>query len=221
MAGENLVRPKGLKAKWENFWYHYKYFFLSGVALFIALVISVVQCSVKETYDYYFVVVSDSIELAPSQINALKAELMPYGEDIDGDGKVSVSLIDCTFNKNASSYQVIMAKKQKLQSVIMNEEEALVFITEKSCFEWIDEEIGKDFFADLKLSKEDGRYFPLDKTKPIMNAKLTVGDDVKWPTDFCLSLRKTQGTLIEGKENVEKAKTHCNKYINKLISENS
>ncbi len=103
----------------------------------------------------------------------------------------------------------------------MNEEEALVFISEKSCLDWIYTEIGEDFLADLNLSKEDGRHFPLDNTKPVLNAKKTVGENVKWPKDLVISRRKIKGTLIEGKENAEKAKTESDKYINKLISDNN
>ncbi len=220
MAGENKIRPKGLKAKLENFWYHYKYFFLSGVFLFTALVIVLFQCVSRPNYDYYFVIVTDSVELAPSQIQSLSDQLSSYGEDLDGDGEVAISLIDCSFNKDVSSYQMILAKKQKLQSVIMNEGDALIYITEKSCLEWINTEIGEDFFVDLNLSEEDGRYFSLEDTELIKTAK-ELSNTSLWPENLLISRRKIKDTLIENTNGVEKARVAAEKYINKLISENN
>jgi len=98
MAGENLVRPKGFKAKVENFWYHYKYHTIAFLFVFITLAVSITQCSTKTDYDYKIIVATRSVTLSTPQLQAITDELKTYGEDVNGDGEVNLLLVDCTLN---------------------------------------------------------------------------------------------------------------------------
>ena len=160
MAGENLVRPKGFKAKAENFWYHYKYHTIALLVVFVTLAVSIAQCATKTDYDYKIVAATRSVTLSTGQIQAITAELNRYGEDLNGDGEVNLLIVDCTLDGNTSDYQALLAKQQKLQALLMTDTEAMLFLTDNKCLQWIDElNPETKFIADTKLPHNDGRGF--------------------------------------------------------------
>lgn len=221
MAGENKVRPKIFFEWCENFWYHYKYHTIVAIITVAALTVMIAQCASKTDYDYSIVIATDSVELAPAQLDALNKELSTYCKDLNGDGEVNLSIIDCSFNSKTSSYQVVMAKKQKLQSVLMNEQETMLIISDKSCYEWINKLNKKGFMEDLNLSDEDGRYFKIDNTSPIINAKNNCHSSLTWPEDLRISRRRLKDTLFENKEKAQKAALVADEYIQEFIKQNS
>ena len=119
MAGENLVRPKGFKAKIQNFWYHYKFHTLVFLVVFVTLFISVAQCAAKTDYDYKIIVATRSMTLSTPQLEAITTELKQYGEDLNGNGSVDILLVDCTMDSNESDYQTTLGKQQRLQTFLM------------------------------------------------------------------------------------------------------
>ncbi len=221
MAGENKVRPKGFRAVCENFWYHYKYHTLVLLFTLAAVSVMVAQCTAKTDYDYTLVVATSSAELAPAQLEALRTELTAYGDDLNGDGKVTVSLVDCTFNEKTSAYQVIMAKKQKLQAVLMNEEKVMLMISDRACFDWINGITEEGFMEDIGLSQEDGRYFPLDGTGLISRVKAACADNLSWPEELRISRRRVSGTLLEKHKNIEDYVEKAETFLDRLIEKNS
>lgn len=220
MAGENKVRPKGFRAILENFWYYYKYHTLITLFALVAVSVMVAQCATKTDYDYKIILAASTAELAPAQITALCDELAAYGEDLNGDGEVNVTLIDCSFSDEKSTYQTVMAKRQKLQSVLMNEEEALLIISDRACFEWIDEISENGFMEDLGLSESDGRCFALDDTAFVARAKAACYDGLAWPKELLISRRKVAGTLFEKRKNIEQSVANADAFLNKLMEEN-
>lgn len=221
MAGENEIRPKGFKAKMENYWYYHKFSTIVVFVLVFALAVSITQCSTKTEYDYQLVLAVGSVEMAPSQIEALTKQVESLGEDQNGDGKVEVNLIDCTYNEVKSSYSVVMAKRQKIQSIMVNEQEILLFICDKACFEWLSSVREEGFMEDLNLSEEDGRYFSLSETKLYEEAKAETNELLEWPKDMRISRRIVKGTLIEKDEEIVEYIEKADNLLSNIIAENS
>ena len=203
MADEHSIRPKTFKKRLENFWYHYKWQTIISAVLLVTVVIGLYQCFSREHYDYRIVLATSTVEISPAQTSALSKEIEKYAKDIDGDGKVSVSVIECSFNANSTAYGMIMAKKQKLQSIIMNEQDMLVFITDKESYEWIESINKNGIFENTGLEKDGGKYFDLTDTEFLKNVKQNCADTVIWPETLRISRRRVKDTLIENNKNVE------------------
>ena len=224
MAGENSVKPKGIKAKIENFWYHYKYHSIALIIVFVTLAVSITQCSLKPDYDYKIVVATRSMTLSTIQLDAVKSELNRYGEDVNGDGEVNLLLVDCTLDGNTSDYQTLLAKQQKLMALLMTDTEAMLFLTDDKCLEWIDSLNERShFIADTGLPHNNGRGFLISDTHIIQNPKATVNAEkgLRWPNDLSICRRKIKDTVFEGKDGIEKAVADADAFIGRIIKQNS
>ncbi len=224
MAGENLVnRPKTFRAWWENFWYHYKWHSIIAMVLVVTVGVGVAQCSTKTTYDYTIMLATETVEFSTFQIQALQKELVACGKDRDGDGEVNVLLVDCTFNEIESGYQIIMAKKQKLQSLIMNEEDALIMIADPDCFEWINglgkKNGGKGFMENTNLPNGDGYYYDMTETSFVKKAKEAVDPAFIWPEKLIVSRRRIKGTMFEKRKGIEDNVAAADDFIAKIIKD--
>lgn len=223
MAGENKVRPKGFKAWCENFWYHYKFYTIVVLVVVVTLAVSIAQCSTKTQYDYEIVLATNKVQMTTSQIDAIKNELLAYGEDQNGDGEVNILLIDCTIDENQSTHDVFTAKRQKLQAVLMNNTNVMMIISDADCFEWINELSDKGFIADTGLPDGDGKCYLLDETSIMENAKKACDPNGKyeWPKGTNISRRIIDGTLFEGRDGVEESKKAADAFIDKIIKQTS
>ncbi len=224
MAGENLVRPKGIKAKVENFWYHYKFHTIAALLAFCALAVFVVQCSTKPEYDYKIVVATRSMTLSTLQIEGIEKELKQYGEDLNGDGEVNLLLVDCTLDNNFSDHQSFLAKQQKLQVLLMSDVEATLFLTDTKCLEWIDGLNSQtQFIANTGLPHNDGRGFLVSDTHIIKNPAKSANyePNLKWPKDLSICRRKIEGTVFEEKEGAEKNINAADAFIQRIIKANT
>lgn len=219
MAGENSVKPKGFKARIENFWYYYKFHTIVVFVALVALSVSLVQCSTKPKYDFQLVLATGSSELAPKQIELFEQEISKLAKDVNGDGLVTVDVIDCTYDEQNSSYQTILGKRQKLQNIMMNEQKMLIFLTDKTCYDWLNTIREDGFMEDLSLSEEDGRRFDLTESAFYENVKKGGHQGLKWPENLYISRRIVAGTLIEKDKKVEGIKKDCDELLNNIIEQ--
>ena len=83
---ESIGRPTTLRGKWQNFWYHNKLVTCIIAFVVIAAGVLIYQLITKEHYDYTVTVVT-SASMPPSTQAAMAAELLPYAQDIDGNGE--------------------------------------------------------------------------------------------------------------------------------------
>lgn len=83
--------PKGFKAKWQNFWYHYKWPTIFGALAVVVVSILIAQMVTREHPDYHMIIASTKNLPVPAN-EAFAAELEQYGRDLNGDGKVLVSV---------------------------------------------------------------------------------------------------------------------------------
>ncbi len=86
---ESIGKPTTIKGKWQNFWYHYKVQTLIVGFVVAVAVLLVVQLVTREKYDYTLTVVTTGA-LPSETMDHLEAELLPFAQDIDGNGKKAV-----------------------------------------------------------------------------------------------------------------------------------
>ena len=223
MAGENLVRPKGLKAKIENFWYHYKYYAIACSVIVVTLVVSIAQCSNKTDYDYTVVLATDTVEMTSPQIDTLTSELKKYGKDLNGDGEINFLLVDCTSSKGLSDHQTYIAKQQKLQTALMSNTDVMLFITDEERFEWIDNLGNSNFIENTGLPHNGGKSYKLSDSGILQIAKQKIDPNGKliWPKELYISRRTVKGTLFEGRDGVEESVKNADEFVRNLIDKNT
>ena len=127
---ESIGAPTTAKGKWENFWYHYKFPALLLAFVIVAAIVMTVQLLTRETYDYTVTLVTER-GLAPNTVELMKAELLPFAQDEDQNGEVSllVDNIPLTSSGIGDGYEGY----QKLMTVI-GSGDFMLFAVEKDVY---------------------------------------------------------------------------------------
>ena len=224
MAGENLVKPKGFKAKIQNFWYHYKFHTLVFLVVFVTLFVSVAQCAAKTDYDYKIIVATRSMTLSTPQLEAITTELKQYGEDLNGNGSVDILLVDCTMDSNQSDYQTALGKQQRLQTLLMADAQTMLFLVDESCLKWINN-LNKQtqFLDDLGLPNNEGKGFLVGNTHIIQTPKAEVNSEanLRWPVDLSICCRRIKGTTFEKQSGAIESRKEALEFIARVVNKNT
>lgn len=125
-VAEEIV-PKTFKEKVQNYWYHFKWHTIAAISLTVVIAIMVTQCATREKYDFITVLFTYT-SVMDGQAQNVEEYLEQYASDIDGDGKVNVQVVNCSFNAENGSAQMARLSLTKLQSMIAAEPKAILFI---------------------------------------------------------------------------------------------
>lgn len=204
-----------LKKWFENIWYHYKWFIISGVLGAFVLTVVVGQCATKAKYDLSVVVCFTQTEITDNQVELIKQGVIEYVEDYNGDGKVNLNFINCTFFENSKDQQYVMTKRSKLQISAMGESSAILYITDDKAFQYIDDIMAESggFFDNVNLPEHNGKALKISGL-PFYSDFLKTGD--KLPQNLYISKRVIKGTLIEAKDNVTVYEDASDKFLESL-----
>lgn len=185
--------PKTFKEKWANYWYHYKWLTIGCLAGVIVLVILIVQMVTVDRPDYTLLLVTNKAYM-PQQTEALERFLEQYGEDIDGDGKVEVEILECYLNK--ADTQTYYANSQMMQVHLMAGD-VMLYAYEPELYEqFMSTDAMKEaqFFTPLGTDAdglaEDGTYWNWKDDPRI------TGDEVlsAFPEELYFGVRQSTGT---------------------------
>lgn len=152
-------RPMTFKEKWNNYWYHYKFWTWAGVFVLVVGLVIVVQLLTKTDYDTR-IVLSTTDNLAESQ-SAYEDAFNQYGVDINGNGSVDIGsvYIQVTTNYIDGMYEVAANMTISLQ---LSNSENTLYLLDEGVYQYIlygnsagaeDEagaEAADDFFLDLE-----------------------------------------------------------------------
>lgn len=110
-------QPQTPKGKWENFWYHYKWWVIGLSFAAVALLVMLWNFLTRNEYDYHVLLVTNE-PVAETQIAMLHAELYKYAEDIDGDGEKEVHIENLYVNPKESKTlaQMVLTNSQSLMT---------------------------------------------------------------------------------------------------------
>ncbi len=200
-----VIIPKTPKEKLQNYWYHFKWHTIGAVALIAVVTVMVVQCASREKYDFITVVYTHTA-LESGRAEEIEEFIEQYAEDIDGDGKVSVEVVDCSFDDTQSNSQTNQAAVAKIQSMIAAEPKAVLYIVDQKGIN------------DLNGLKEDGFFEaePLDLGEDFYKACNGENKFEKMPEGLKISYRKLGGTLMEKDKTANKVLKVCEKIYKKL-----
>lgn len=85
-------RPLTFREKLGKFWYNYQWWVIIGAVVLILVIFAAILVGKKEKADYTLVLVTKG-KLAQTAMDELADELERVGEDLDGNGKVTVQVI--------------------------------------------------------------------------------------------------------------------------------
>lgn len=113
------------KKTWKNYyWFYYKWHMLAALVLALTIVICTAQCVMKVDPDYYVLFYAQNY-YTDEALQEVTDELQKYSEDLNGDGKVKVMAVNCTFSNNDT---------QRINTV--RQQALLQMTTDNTCF-WV------------------------------------------------------------------------------------
>lgn len=146
-----------MRAKLENFWYHYKWHTIISVFLVFVAVIGIWQYIDTPQYDYQIILYtsrSDTTALA----TALNKELCALGDDINGDGEVNVQIYNMSYGNMDSNSNFRNSQAQALRGELMSDR-CFLIITDEDRFEQLDQQ---GYFENSQLPDNNGKSYRID-----------------------------------------------------------
>lgn len=199
---EVAVAPKTFREKLVNFWYHYKIHTILVSFIIVVLAMSITQCATRPKYDFEIMYFAHKTAL-DSQTQAIGDYFEKFAEDINGDGKVNIKVINCSINdsqKDPSRFTIF----SKIQAIIAAEENVSVYVVDEKAIKYFDDALDISIFT--------------EKPTPLGNdfyEKTAVGDYFL-PEGLSVGLRIIEGTTFENKENAVSAHKAGEKFMEKF-----
>ena len=204
---EIAVQPKTFGEKLKNIWYHDKYFIIGGLLACIIIVIMVAQCVKKVNPDLQIVVFTYT-PISDESCENISKFAEKHCEDINGDGEVHVQVVNCSFNIDGNDVQYRYTMMQKMQGIMVADENALLFITDdesikyfnggdnalKDCFKDEAAPLSENFYKECKIKSDDPLSYDL-------------------PEGLSISCRRLEGTLLEDADNVSQYLKNSEKIL--------
>ncbi|MBP5618468.1 MAG: hypothetical protein J6X61_04910 [Clostridia bacterium] len=201
------LRPVTFKQKVENFWFYHKKAVLLGGFLVIAFGFALWQFLTREKPDYIVMLAMDKTVPA-AVIETVEDELSALGEDLNGDGRVIVSVYDVS---TAADRETQKANATKMLAELQNGE-VMLFLTDGVYF---------DKLNDLQVFEERAD-FP-DREGLAWNLRdtpLCAAIDQKMPgflgDEFLLGKRVVAGTDFEKVEKSRRAEKEAVALMERL-----
>lgn len=176
MEKYGTIPPKFTKEWWEYFWDYYKIHTISTVAAVVIIVSTVVQCVNSPEYDLELIYVSANMTDADMVSDNLNRELDSVIDDITGDGKKMMSIIEIPIvptnpegYTDSDSYNIQLVTKLDLELtfgektlLLVNSGVAHMMTDKLSYYGYMEDLSQYGDFGDLALVAEDGKVIGVD-----------------------------------------------------------
>ncbi len=184
---EVACAPKTVGEKIANIWFHYKYVIIFGTLIAALLTFLVVQCANKVESDLDIVYCS-YVLCMDNEIAEMEEYFEQYAKDLNGDGEIKVTVINCSYSPENASFEYKNSILQKLQATLAANPKAMLFITDSESMKYFDNLIvnGGVFEGEPKLLKDEF-FANLDDSE--------FGEYL--PRDLQISIRRVEGTQME------------------------
>lgn len=199
---EVAIVPKTFGEKLSNIWYHFGKVIIVTAFLLVAIIIMVVQCANKTSYDLE-VIYFTYTALPDTTTEKMADYFEKYATDVNGNGKVDVAVINCSCNPNSNNN----AKLTKMQALIVSDSSALLYITDDKSVKYFYNirSDSKGFFDENSVVLSEDFY------------KTITEEGYNLPENLTLRIRNTEGTQIE-KDKALTANTLAAKELMEKIS---
>ena len=198
------VIPLTPKEKLQNYWYHFRWHTIAAIFLVAIITFMVANCMTREKHDFIVVIHTHSY-IDDRGIEKIEEYLEQYAEDINGDGKVTVQVSNCSFSEKTSSAQANQNAITRLQSMMITDEAVLYIVDEKG-LNYVESLTEKGFLAAEPLALEDDFY-------EFCNGK---EEYEQLPEGLMISYRKIKGTTLEDSKKAKSVFEMCEKLYEKL-----
>lgn len=206
---EIAIVPKTPKEKWDNFWFQYKWFVITGTLVALVLIFLISQCVSRVEPDIQ-VVYFTYTQVLDNQLIPVEEYFEKYTEDINGDGQVKVQIVNCSISEKQNT-QYATSVLSKIQAILTADEKTLLFITDaksKKYFNQISDDVS--IFEGEPVAFGDD-FYKATENKDI--GPLTKG--------LTLSIRRVTDTLLEKNKDVEKYLTESTRVLKEIEKDNS
>lgn len=190
---EVAVLPSTPKEKLKNFWYHYKIHTFIVLFLCFVLVIGVTHCARREEYDAKIVLYTNNY-YHDAHMDTLAEYMTQYFTDINGDGKVLVQVINCSYSTQGTyDSEYTQSLSTKLNSVLSGDTAVQLFIVDEKNFRHLNTvfDTVDEFFVDSTPLPDD-LY------------KVFKKNELELPENLIIGQRVVKGTSMEGEKNIDR-----------------
>lgn len=201
---ENEMKPVTFKEKLSNFWYHNKVSVIVSAVIIAAVTFICVQCALKPAYDLT-IVIYDNRYVSDMYLENMSNYFKEYCDDFNKDGEVNVMIVNCTYEAGKSSAQYQQTVQQKLQSLILTNKTAMVFITSEDGLDYL-QGVADDLFFELPGKDLSEDFYE----------KIETYENLKLPQGLRLYRRNIKGTLIENNETAKKSYEEAGIFMEKI-----
>ena len=196
--------PKTFWGKVKNYAYHYKILIIVVVIIVITASLAIYDSVTRTRPDIEMVVYSYH-RVLQEQIDAIGELMTPYLTDINGDGTVMLSGINCSFDKSKNVTELEYTSSTHFQTLLAGDPQAIIFLIDKESYEHLLEvNEGKSIFAQEPLPLNSEIYRTVEEKSGF-----------KLPDGLMICYRKVKGTFIEK----EKTGRECYKAAEDLFIE--
>ncbi len=201
---EVAILPKTFKEKLQNYWFHFKWHTLVTILSIFMIVFLVSECNAKTDWDMQ-VVYFTYTPILENQIDLIGEYLEKFSEDINGDGEVNISVVNCSVSENDFNSQYAKNVYTKLQTMIFAEEKAILYITDEKSAQYFDVDKLKNFFQTehLKLGAD---FYTATTSEEL--GSLSEG--------LQISARKVEGTALEKSKKAKEIQHYALKLLENL-----
>lgn len=197
-----VAAPLTFKDKVKNIWYHDKLAIIIVVMLTVAIALLVTQCATKTKYDATIVLFNYTFT-GDSVCDKMEEYLKPFCEDINGDGKINVNVVNCSLSGTENNQQNY-SKRLSLQSIQASDSSALLYITDEHSYKELNEKI--NFFEGEPVKfNEDFYEYCLNESGMFVV-----------PKNLQISCRVIKGTSIENGKDIDLHYNHAQSILNKI-----
>ncbi len=219
----------------ENFWYHYKWHTIVGVAVVLILAIIIGQFVTQEKYDVYIMYAGGEAISRKSEggdipeYNRLTNALAEHADDYDGDGRVSVALSDlfimspeeyADFGSDADYSS--MREDTKTLSDRLAYSEYYVLLISKHVYDNYHERSGTEIFAPISRYCPEGNSFVFEgdnavylSSTPLYSLPAFAG--LPEDTLICIRINSEVSAMLGRKKNAEIYR-RSQEYLTSLLS---
>ena len=188
---EKHYEPKTFGEKVHNYWYFYKWQVIFTLFVIISLAVLLTQCARRKNYDLK-VIYFTYTPVVDEQTDLIGKYLETVADDVNGDGKVNIQVINCSIMPTAGNGQYTSDTLSKMTSIIAVDEKVMLFITDSDSITYFDKEATEGIFESEPLKLNDKFY------------KSTVSEDYgELPEGLQISCRNTEKGFLFGKKNVK------------------